>query len=669
MCQQAVPGSRNTFLRTPGTRRGLGPVKRRKRRASIASAKSDNPLFQDLGFTVEDFDDADRPIFGERLCKGFYLTNGECVDTCPDTSPFVDRFRRCKPPGAKQVAIEAISPLFRGLVESLTPELVFTFPWHASEAWVYIAPRKPRQLFPLRFFGAGVPELQKSAAEKAHEAANGPIYLKHSRGTCQGTGYEFIESEAECTAAGAKLGLTKSAARSGSTFAEDNTRPHGCYIYFGTLYSNPYGTTSSTDRSRLSLCCQRCRGDVKDAPPDPRVGKMHTGAADAGEAAFQVFYSQRPISNRFTDVENSKLVAMCRAECVARRPIRDDVWSDTVAHAIGKNTFDAYLGECTGVQFEVFPAPVKHVTAQTLQFAGVEVALNHPLQPIAGVAKAGRQTGLVLRQATSASAAINLTLSSELVYLAPQDGGCRAENYASAGDLTGKIVVVEDTSEKRICPIYVSSAAGGCTGETRAPITTEEECDAAASCLRIPPTKVHGTVNQTEAPAGCFFEPGRMDVIGRNSLFFNTGGSPTTSTAIRLALCKIQRLTNSCDDATRVKHVVSKGAAAVLIALNSPHQVYIGADGFPFSNNAHGTEYGRVFGWSTKARAEWMRLRYTGEPNAAASSDPDPYAAQAECTHPLRLAHDLVAKGKYCRYAPPPPRYFLFSYHISVCMR
>ena len=656
MCQQVLPGlSRNTFLRTPGTRRGPRRVQRKRtRRASIASfdfsGQPPNPVFESLEFTVDGFDADSRPVLGRQLCKGFYLPEGGCVSGCPDTAPFVDRFRRCRPPGAKQVEVEAVAPRIRGLVGSLTPELVFTFPWHASEAWVYVTPRAPRRLFQLRFFGGGAPELQPTEAEKAYAKANGPVYIKHTVGTCQGTGHEFIETASECTAAGAELGVTTRPAD--ESFADSNTRPHGCYTRFSGLFFNAYGVRDGTDLGRVSLCCQGCIGDTPQAPVDARAGKTHRGVADLGSAAFRLLFSQAPVSSRFADIEASDLLATCHAECVARRPIRDVVWSSSVAHSLEEHTFDAYLGECTGVEFRVLPEPVPYVAATTLAFAGIEIQLDHPLQPVAGVAKAGRLTGLALTQPAGVNININTTagFTGDLVYVAPDDGGCKIENYDGAGDLTGKIVVVEDGSDKRVCPIYTLSAAGGCTGAGRSLVETAEECDTAAHCLRLPPTKVERTVSEASSPAGCYFEPARMDIIGRKSLFFNTAGSPSSSTGSKLAVCRTERLASSCDDGTRIRHAAAKGAAAVIIALNNPHQVYIGEDGYPFSNNPHGSEYNRNYEWEAKARKEWLHLRYIGQPNAAATSEPDPYGAQVECTAPLRLTHVQVAADKRCTY-------------------
>lgn len=185
LCQQVVPVetgddvvSQNPFLRDPGTRWGANRVKRQRSRSrvrkqagysSFQSSAPDQlkpgsqlqPLLQ--AATQNNNNDSssstrkNRTNFREVPCFGFFVPpNNVCVDKCPQSRPFVDRMRRCRRNAEKQVPGGPLNPKIRAPATSLTPLLEFNFPWQATEAWVYIAPRIKKvggSIFSWRFAG------------------------------------------------------------------------------------------------------------------------------------------------------------------------------------------------------------------------------------------------------------------------------------------------------------------------------------------------------------------------------------------------------------------------------------------------------------------------------------------------------------------------------------
>ena len=94
------------------------------------------------------------------------------------------------------------------------------------------------------------------------DGCNTDGYVLQPVGTCR-AGTDFIETDADCAAAAASLGLSDIDPGATTT----STNPHGCYfkesnIAASQLWLNPDGDKADADTDRVSLC--RCCEDQPD---------------------------------------------------------------------------------------------------------------------------------------------------------------------------------------------------------------------------------------------------------------------------------------------------------------------------------------------------------------------------------------------------------------------
>ena len=97
-------------------------------------------------------------------------------------------------------------------------------------------------------------------------------YALQTIDTCDGD-LRFVESEADCSAAAAAVGLADVVASSVATSAGNTDNPYGCYYQKSdkTLVFNAHGRRNLNGRDRVSLCKGDCPPPCFPPPPPGRT--------------------------------------------------------------------------------------------------------------------------------------------------------------------------------------------------------------------------------------------------------------------------------------------------------------------------------------------------------------------------------------------------------------